>query len=302
MTWSGRGGTWAAAGLVALLLGYGSIGLYGVDADESAVAYRFGRAVGRDVLPGIHWNPPWPFGRVSVAKTATNFFLPIGYRVDPAAPPISSLWLTGDTNLLTIRLNVQFSIGSLADFEIVHEAPRELLRRVAEGALTRFLMEEQVDAVLGARRAELRAAVLEQVQAALDREGVGVTVQSVTVEELAPPRDGGVRGAFQDVQSASADRERLVLEAGSYRRQVVAEAEGEAERLRAEARADRHRRIELARGEAERFRAIAREHARAPAITEQRLYVETLERILPGVESYVVEAPDNGRVNLRIVR
>ncbi|MCG8590169.1 MAG: protease modulator HflK, partial [Proteobacteria bacterium] len=272
-------------------------------ADESAVAYVFGRAVARDVLPGIHWNPPWPFGRVTVEKTATNFFMPIGYRVDPRkGPHISSLWLTGDTNLLTIRLNVQFSIGSLTKFEIAHEAPRDLLRRVAEGALTRFLMNERVDAVLGARRAELRAAVRQDVQAALEREGVGVTVQSVTVEELAPPLVGGVRGAFQGVQSASADRERLVLEARSYRRQILAEAEGEAERLRAEAKAARHRRVELAHGEAERFRAIAREHARAPAVTEQRLYLETLERLLPGLESYVVEADGDGRVNLRIVR
>ncbi len=293
----------AWAGVVAAVLAWAATGLYGVEADESAVAYVFGRAVSRDVLPGIHWNPPWPFGRVDVEKTATNFFMPIGYRIDPGVvPPISSLWLTGDTNLLTIRLNVQFSVRSLADFSIVHEKPRELIRRVAEGALTRFLMSETVDGVLGSRRSDLRSAVREGVQAALDQEGVGVAVQSVTVEQLAPPADGGVRRAFQAVQSASADRERLVLEARSYRRQVLAEAEGEAERLRAEARGQRHRRIELARGEAARFHSVAREHARAPEVTEHRLYLETLERLLPGLETYVVEAGDEGRVNLRVIR
>ncbi len=293
----------AWGGFAAAVLAYAGTGLYNVEADESAVAYVFGRAVARDVLPGIHWNPPWPIGRVAVEKTATNFFMPIGYRVDrEMGRTISSLWLTGDTNLLTIRLNVQFSIRSLADFSIAHEQPLELLRRVAEGALTRFLMSERVDAVLGARRSDLRAAVREDVQVALDREGVGVAVQSVTVEELAPPADGNVRAAFQAVQSARADRERLVLEARSYRRQVLAGAEGEAERLRAEARGRRHRRIELARGEAARFHSVAREHARAPEVTEQRLYLETLERLLPGLESYVVEAGDEGRVNLRVVR
>ncbi|MGH0034481.1 MAG: protease modulator HflK [Myxococcota bacterium] len=293
----------AWGGVAAAVLACAGAGLYDVEADESAVAYVFGRAVARDVLPGIHWNPPWPVGRVIVAKTATNFFMPVGYRVDlRQGPPISSLWLTGDTNLLTARLNVQYSIRSLADFSIAHEQPRELLRHVAEGALTRFLMAERVDAVLGARRSELLAAVRKDVQAALDREGVGVAVQSVTVEELAPPTVGNVRSAFQAVQSARADRERLVLEARSYRRQVLAEAQGEAERLRAGARARRHRRIELARGEAERFGAVAREHARAPELTEQRLYLETLERLLPGLESYVVEAGDGDRVNLRVVR
>lgn len=296
-----RVGAWG--GIAAAALAYKAIGLYDVDADESAVAYVFGRAVARDVLPGIHWNPPWPFGRVVVAKTKTNFVMPVGYRFDPqAGPPISSLWLTGDTNLVTARLNVQFSIDSLADFVMAHEEPRELLRRVAEGGLTGFLVAERVDAVLGARRSDLGIALRREVQAALDREGVGIAVQSVTVEELAPPRIGDVRSAFQDVQSARADRERLVLEARSYRRQVLAEAEGEAERLRSGARAQRYRRIELARGAAGRFRSVAREHARAPEVTEQRLYLETLERLLPGLETYVVEAGEEGRVNLRVVR
>jgi membrane protease subunit HflK len=292
---------WGALAGAALL--YAGLGLYGVEADESGVAYVLGRAVGRDVLPGMHWNPPWPLGRIVVAKTATNFVMPVGYRIDPrAGPPVSSLWLTGDTNLVTVRLNVQYSIRSLADFTIGHEDPRELLRRTAEAALTNFLMGEHVDAVLGAKRSDLSVSVREAVQQALDREGVGVSVQSVTVEELAPPQTGGVRGAFQDVQSASADRERLALEARAYRRQILAEADGEAERLRSDAQAVRHRRIELARGDAARFRSIAQEHDRAPEVTEQRLYLETLERILPGLQTYVVETGGEGHVNLRVVR
>lgn len=292
---------WGALAGAALL--YAGLGLYGVDADESAVAYVLGRAVGRDVLPGMHWNPPWPVGRVAVARTATSFVMPVGYRLDPEnGPYISSLWLTGDTNLVTARLNVHYSIRSLADFTIVHEAPRELVRRVAEGALTRFLMGENVDGVLGARRSVLGASVRDAVQSALDREGVGVSVQSVTVEELAPPRDGGVRGAFQNVQSASADRERLVLEARAYRRRVVAEAEGESGRLRADAEAARSRRIEIARGDAARFRSLAAARDRAPEVTEQRLYLEAMERLLPGLEAYVVEAGEGDHVNLRLVR
>jgi membrane protease subunit HflK len=274
-----------------------------VEADESAVAYVFGRAVDRDVLPGMHWNPSWPFGRVVVAKTATNFVMPVGYRIDPTTgPPISSRWLTGDTNLVTVRLNAQFSLRSLADFTIAHEDPRELLRGTAESALTSFLMGERVDGVLGARRAELSTAVRTAVQEALDREGVGVSVQSVTVEELAPPQNGGVRGAFQDVQSASADRERLALEARAYRRQTLAEAEGEASRLRSDAQAARHRRIELARGDASRFHSLAVEHDRAPEVTEQRLYLETLERLLPGLQTYIIQKGAEGHVNLRVVR
>jgi membrane protease subunit HflK len=293
---------WVVCG--ALLAGYTALGLYSVESDESAVAFVFGRAVGRDVLPGIHWNPPWPFGRVVVAKTATNFVMPIGYRMVPGASreTISDLWLTGDTNIVNARLNVQFSITSLSQFLISHEDPRELLRQAGERMLTRFLISEGVDGVLAGRRAALREAVARGVQELLDAEGAGITVQSVTIEELAPPRQGQVRDAFQDVQNSRADRERAALEARAYRGQVLAEAEGEAERLLSEARGERHRRIELARGEVARFKALAGEHARAPRVTEQRLYLETLERLLPGLETYVVDSGDDGTVNLRVLR
>ncbi len=295
----------ASAGVLAALSAtlYLASGVYSVQSDESAVAFVFGRAIARDVLPGIHWNPPRPFGRVAVARTATNFMMPIGYRAYAAAgPAISDLWLTGDTNIVTARLNVQYSIGSLADYRIAHETPRELLRSAGERMLTRFLISEGVDGVLAGRRAALRKDVAQGVQELLDAEGVGIALQSVTIEELAPPREGGVQEAFQDVQNARADRERAALEARAYRDQVLAEAEGEAERRIAEARADRHRRIEMARGDADRFRSLAREHAAAPRVTEQRLYLETLERLLPNLETYIVESGENGTVNLRVLR
>ncbi len=292
---------WLLGGL--LVAGYAASGIYSVDSDESAVAFVFGRAVGRDVLPGIHWNPPWPFGRVVVARTATNFVMPIGYRIVTARDRrVSDLWLTGDTNIVSGRLNVQYSIESLTDYLVTHEEPRELLRRTGERVLTRFLVSEGVDGVLASRRAELRSAVRQGTQDLLAAGDVGIAVQSVTIEELAPPREGRVRDAFQDVQNARADRERAALEARAYRRQVLAEAEGEAERLLSEARADRHRRIELANGETGRFLALAREHARAPLVTEQRLYLETLERLLPGMETYVVDPGREGTVNLRVVQ
>lgn len=291
----------AALGLV--LSAYAAFGVYSVESDESAVAFLLGRAVGRDVLPGIHWNPPWPFGEVVVEKTATNFVMPLGYRMDAGrGAPISDLWLTGDTNIVRARLNVQYNIDSLMRYLTAHEQPAEFVRRAGERALIKFLLSEPVDGILGGRRAALRQSVAGGVQELLRAEGVGISVQSVTVEELAPPEEGGVRRAFQSVQDARSDRERTVLEARAYRRQTLAEAEAEAGRWVSEARAARHRRIEVARGEAARFEALAREHARAPRVTEGRLYLETLERILPGLEVYVVAPREGGDVNLRVVR
>jgi membrane protease subunit HflK len=287
-----------------LVAAYLALGTYSVESDESAVAIVFGRATVRDVPPGIHWNPPWPVGRVIVAKTATSFTMPVGYRLleKPMESPISDLWLTGDTNVVTGRLNVQYSIRSLADFELEHENPRELLRRAGERVTTRFLTNEGVDAVLTNRRQELTHAVRRRIQELLDAEGVGIDVQSVTLQELAPPVAGGVRNAFQEVQNASADRERTIYEAGAYRAQAIAEAKGQADELVSDGKAAKHRRVEIARGEAERFLSLAREHDRAPEVTEIRLYLETIDRVLPALETYVVEPGRGGEVRLKVLR
>lgn len=290
--------------VTAALLAWAASGLYSVESDESAVAFVLGRAVERDVLPGIHWNPPRPIGRVVVDKTRTSFTMPVGYRFipRPGAPPISDLWLTGDANIVTVRLNIQYSIASLTDFVLAHESPRELVRRAGERALTGFLVAEGVDTVLTTNRQNLAKAVQRDAQRLLDDERAGIAVQSVTLQELAPPAEGGVRAAFQEVQNARSDRERVIYEASAYRAQTVPEAQGEAHKLRAAAAADRYARIEHARGETSRFLALAREHARAPAVTEQRLYLETIDRVLPALRTFVVEPGPDGKVNLSIVK
>ncbi len=287
-----------------LLAGWLALGIYNVESDESAVAYVLGRAVGRDVLPGIHWNPPWPLGQVVVARTATNFLMPVEHTEPqgPAGSESESLWLLGDTNVIAGRLGIQYSIRSLTRFEVSHEDPRELLSRAGRQVVTRFLAGESVDAALTTRRNDLLDAVQRQVQAILDDHGSGIEIQSVNVETLAPPRQGGVRQAFQEVQSALADKERVVDEARADRSQVVAEADGEAEHRVTQAEAARHRRVEIAKGEGERFRRLAFEHRKTPRLTEERLYLETIEEILPRMDTYVVQSGPDGKVNLRVVR
>lgn len=298
---------WARAWLVALVAlaaVYGASGFYSVQSDESGIAFVFGRAVNRAVLPGIHWNPPRPFGRVSVARTATSFVMPIGFRLVERSdlPTVSDLWLTGDTNIVTLKLTVQYTVTSLADFELHHENPRQLLRRGGERVLTRWLIGQGIDGVLTTQRHALESAVHAGIQQLMDAEATGIEVQSLSIRELAPPLQGAVRASFQEVQNANADRERTIHEAHAYRAQTIAEAAGEAEKIVSRARSDRHARVELARGNAQRFLALAREHARAPAVTEERLYLETVDRLLPAIDTYIVEPAENGKVNLRIVR
>lgn len=290
--------------LALVLVAYAAWGVYGVESDESGVELVFGRIVSRDVPPGIHWNPPPPFGEIVVDKTATSFVMPVGYQFieRPGEPATSDLWLTADTNVITLRVNVQYSLRSLADFALAHEQPRQLLRRAGERVITSYLAGQPVDAVLTNERQRLAGATRARLQEVLDREGTGIAVQSVSIEELGPPLDGGVRAAFQEVQNSSSDRERVIHEAHAYAAQTRAQAEGEGQAERDRAFTDRHARIEAARGESARFAALAREHARAPGLTEQRLYLESLDRLMPKTKLFVVEPGVGGKVNLRIVR
>ena len=297
----GRRGILMALTLLTLAV-YAGAGVYSVEPDESAVEIVLGRIVTRDALPGIHWSPPPPLGKVIVEKTATSFVMPIGYQFieRPGEAPISDLWLTSDTNIVTLRANVQYSVSSLADFALTHEEPRQLLRRAGERVITAYLAAEPVDALLTSARQRLAGVVRDRMQQLLADEAVGIDVQSVSIEDLGPPLDGGVLAGFQDVQNATADRERLVHEAHAYAAQARSAAEGESQAERDRAATDRHARVARARGESDRFRALAVEHARAPGLTEQRIYLDTIDRLLATTKLYVVEPGRDGKVNLRI--
>jgi membrane protease subunit HflK len=289
---------------VAVVALYAAAGFYSVASDESGVAIRLGRAVDRGVLPGIHWNAPWPLGRTIVEKTATSFIMPIGFRFVERVgdPPTSDLWLTGDTNVVTARMTVQYSIASLGDFALAHETPRQLLRRVGERAAGALLAGENVDGVLTGRRQAIGRELHTRMQELLDTSATGIRVQSISLQELAPPVSGGVRTAFQDVQNASSDRERMIQEAHAYAAQIEAETTGEVQQIKSTARSDRHARVTRSAARAARFQSLAQEHARSPWLTEQRIYLETIERLLPNIETYVIEPSESGTVNLRILR
>ncbi len=286
------------------MLFYAALGFYSVESDESAVAFRFGQVAASDVLPGIHWNVPWPFGSVVVEATTTNFTMPVGYRLQrrPGVEPISDLWLTGDTNIISARLRIQYRISSLTRFVLAHEHPREIVRRGGERVVTQFLLSGGVDGVLTNRRADLLATVKLGAQLHLDALNAGVEIQSVSIDELAPSAQGGVRGAFQDVQNAILDKQRMIHDANAAAAQTLAEARAEAQTIVSLAKADEHQRIQTARGESQRFLALAAEHAQAPRLTEERLYLETVERILPLMETFIVEPGPDGTVNLRVFR
>jgi len=293
----------ALIGLAALVAWLAS-GFYTVPATSLAVTRLCGVIVDATVPPGVHWWWPQPVGRVDRAEVTRAFTMPVGYLAVEAvrgigADPSVARWLTGDTNILQIRARVNYRIADPARYLFASAQPAEVLRYVAGSAFTEAASALPVDDLLTSGRLALIDRVRGRTQAVLDRWGIGLQVLAVNLEAIEPP--SVVMGAFQDVQNARADRERLVSEAETYANGLVPVARGEAERKVNEALTFQDQRLNRARGDAGRFTRLAAEHRRAPELLEKRLRLETAERVLPRVRRYVIDPGRDGAPPIRII-
>ena len=289
---------------VAGVLAYLASGFYTVPATSLAVTRLFGATVDAAVPPGVHWWWPRPIGQVDRAEVTRAFTMPVGYLAIEDArgmqpdPSIAS-WLTGDTNILQLRAKVNYRIADPAKYLFGSEQPAQVLRYAAGSAFTEAASSLSVDDLLTSGRLALLERVRAQTQLLLDRWDVGLQVLAVNLESVGPP--AVVMAAFQDVQNARADRERLVSEAETYANGLVPVARGEAERKANEALTFQNQRVSRAHGDAERFAKLAAEHRRAPDLLERRLYLETAERVLPRVRRYVLDPGGDGALPIRII-
>ena len=268
-----------------------------------AVTRVFGAIVDRAVPPGVHWWWPSPIGRVDRAEVTRTFTAPIGFAFGQeargiTADPSLARWLTGDTNVIQIRAKVNFRVADPAAYLFGSEKPDDILRYLVGAGFTAAASALPVDDLLTSGRLALIERVRARTQQLLDAWGVGLQVLGVNLESVEPPQP--VVAAFQDVQNARADRERLMSEAEAYASSVLPVARGEADRTVNAAISYRDQRVNAARGDAERFVKLAAEHRRAPAILEQRLYLETAERVLPRVRRYVLD-PAGAGLPIRVV-
>jgi membrane protease subunit HflK len=251
-------------------------------------------------MPGIHWVP---FGidrvvKVEVTRTET---VPIGFRTveegrTSTLAADEGQWLTGDTNILAVELAVQYRVVRPVEWVVNGRDTQEQVRRAAESVVTDAMGKLPVDEALTAGRLTLLEEVRRGTQELLDGWQSGVGIVSVAIRSVDPPP--AVLAAFQDVQNAKSDRERFVNEAESYANDTLPRARGEAGALVSSAASQRQRRVQEAFGDAARFEALRREASLAPGPLRTRLYLETLEKVLPGMKVYVV---DEG-TRLRLVR
>ena len=276
--------------------------IYLVPTDQQAVVTRFGAIEDARVLPGVHLSLPWPLDRVTRLKVNQQQRLVIGGEaadlVLGSTQPLASQFLTGDQNIIQIRVVVQYSVSVPADYLFRSVDVARTVGAATEAELARRVARSEVDAILTTEKLALQDAVLAAAQQRLNDYRAGVRLASVNIESVTAPPEAA--DAFRDVASARADTSRIVSEAQSYANDVLPRARGEARQLTESAEAFRTSRVNEATGDASRFSAVAAEYAKAPEVTGTRLYIEAMEQIMPKLRKLIVD--QNGNLDLSIIR
>ncbi len=274
---SSGGGFAASLGLVlvVILAAWILFGIYIVDEGERGVVLRFGKHVDT-TMPGPHWYPP------IIEKVLTVQVTDVRQIKD------SVQVLTGDKNIVRIEYTVQYNVKSAADYLFNVDGPDKTLRQASESAFREVIGKNTFDSVtVGEGRQDVPRLVEEALQENLDLYGTGLGVINVNLNESQPPQD--VQDAFNEAIKASADRERYIEEAIAYRNDILPKARGNAQQQIEQAMAYKFKVVESAAGEAERFSKLLTEYERAPKVTRQRLYLETMEAVLANSGKVVVD-------------
>ena len=276
-------------------------GTYIVSTDQQALVTRWGRVVEPRVSSGIHYALPWPIDRVYRLKVNQLRRTVIGGDIPDSVlgrlQPISSQFLSGDQNLLNIRVVAQYSVNEPKDFLFNTADVDRAVGVAVESALARRVAHTAVDDILTTEKSAIQYDVLQEAQTTLNNYESGVIIASVNIENAAPPAEAA--DAFRSVAGARSDAIRIVNEAEGYASDLVPRARGEAAQLLDQSRAYKEDKINHATGDASRFEAVAAEYKKAPKVTETRVYVEAMEQILPKLKKLIVNS--NGNIDLTII-
>jgi membrane protease subunit HflK len=297
---SGRVVALIAAGLVIV---WGLTGWYRVQPDEIGVNLVFGEFSSLSA-PGLNYNYPYPIGSVMKPRVTAVNSIDVGMRsagqtgtrnTSGRDEPSESLMLTGDENIVDIDFTVQWQINPATPqfFLFNIQDPEKTVRDVAESAMREVIGRRNIQPILTGDRLAIETQVVELMQKTLDEYQAGVIVRLVQLQKVDPPAQ--VIDAFRDVQAARADLERVQNEAQTYANRVIPEARGEASRITQAAEAYRDRAVAEAKGQASRFDQIYAEYAKAPAVTRERMYLETMERVFGGMDKVIIDDKAGGQ-------
>ncbi|WP_119679034.1 FtsH protease activity modulator HflK [Indioceanicola profundi] len=301
------GGFGSGKGIALALLVVGGLwmasGIYRVQQDEAGVVLRFGEYV-RTELPGLRWHLPSPIETVYTPQVTTVNRMEIGFRSvgdnrrggSERDVEDESLMLTGDENIIDIDFTVFWKVkeeaGAAADYLFNIRDPEQTVKKAAESAMREVIGQTDIQPALTEARQQIETRTREILQAMLDSYDAGIAVTQVQLQKVDPP--SAVVDAFNDVQRARQDRERLRNEAEAYRNDIIPRARGEAERLIQEASAYREEVVSLAQGDAQRFVSVLEAYNSNPEVTAKRMYLETMEAVLGGTNKIIMDGGQNG--------
>ena len=284
--------------VIAAMVVWGFSGFFKVEPDELGAVLRFGKYT-RDATPGLNYHLPYPIETVLTPKVTRVNRIDIGMRLieDPrrTSPqirdiPEESLMLTGDENIVDVDVSVfwQVKAGGAGDYLFNIQNPEGTVKAVAESAMREVVGRSDIQPILTGARQNIETAVHDLMQKVLDTYQAGVQVTQVQLQKVDPPAQ--VIESFREVQAARADLVRLQNEAETYANQKVPDAKGAASKILQDAEAYKSQTVAEATGQASRFGKVYEEYKKAPQVTRQRLYLETMERVFGGTDKIILDS------------
>jgi membrane protease subunit HflK len=293
----------AIVGLLAVL-GWLLTGFYTVRPDEVGLNVVFGRYV-NTTQPGLNYNWPYPIGSVVKPRVTAVNTMEVGVRQGPevtrrpGSPRVladESLMLTGDENIVDVDFTVQWQISPDRPQDYVFNLRNQesTVKLVAESVMREVIGKRDIDKIITIDRATIETEVRTLMQSVLDKYGAGVTIRFIQLLKAEPPTQ--VIDAYRDVQAARADFERLKNEADTYAKRIVPEARGEAVKIEQEAEAYNEQTVAEAKGAAKRFAQVLDEYRKAPRVTRERMFLETMERVFGRMDKIIIDQNKGGGV------
>ncbi|WP_018921702.1 FtsH protease activity modulator HflK [Salsuginibacillus kocurii] len=294
-------GLCALIGIVILAL-FLITGWYTVDESEEAAVITFGQVDQTVSEPGLNFKLPWPIQRVETLEVSTQSTR-VGYEEEDGEVTDyidEAKMITGDENIVFADLVVQWRITDPSQYLFNAQEPETILYNATSASLREVVGTSEIDDVLTDRRAEIEAEVFENVSKLIEKREIGITVLDAKLQDIELPTEE-VRQAFTRVTDAREERLTKINEANRYRNQEMNEAEGEVDAIISRAQGEEAERVETARGEAMLFTELYDEYVNDPEVTRQRLVLETLEKVMPGTEIYIMDS-NNDTVNYLPIR
>lgn len=283
-------GAGIGVGLIAVIVGFLWLvsGFFIVQEGQAGVVMTFGK-YSHTTPAGFNWRWPYPIQSHEVVNVLQVRTVEVGYRSNVKnKQPKESLMLTDDENIIDIQFAVQYTLKNAADWLFNNREQDEMVRQVAETAIREIVGRSKMDFVLYEGRDKVAFEVSQLMQQITDRYKSGVQITNVTMQGVQPPEQ--VQAAFDDAVKAGQDRERQKNEGQAYANDVIPRARGAASRLMQEAEAYRARVVANAQGDASRFKQVLTEYQKAPAVTRDRMYLETMQQIFSNTTKVMVDS------------